>query len=71
MFQQPERVDLTQENAPKEKVLHATLTNGVYVLPENEQELGEEFGLTPPFPPERLDIMRARAESNGYRLEVH
>ncbi len=59
-------------NQVEEKVLHVALDrdDGLYHLPSAEEQRGEEFGLTPPFPPERLDIMRARCASHGYELEV-
>ncbi len=61
-----------EEEKQEEKVLHVSLNkdDGLYHVASSEESLGEEFGLTPPFPPERLDIMKARCASHGYTLEV-
>ena len=70
MFEDLQREE-EAEKQKEEKVLHVSLKKDeLYHLLPDEEQLGEEFGLTPPFPPERLDVMRARCASHGYTLEV-
>ncbi len=60
-----------EEKQEEEKVIHVSLKKDeLYHVAPDDEKLGEEFGLTPPFPPERLDIMKARCASHGYTLEV-
>ncbi len=76
MFEDLQREEEAKESPEEEKqeegkVLHVSLKKDeLYHVAPADEKLGEEFGLTPPFPPERLDIMRARCASHGYELEV-
>ena len=44
---------------------------GDYALLQEYVPLGEPMGITPDFPPDRLDIMKARAQANGYTLKEY